>query len=121
MKPSRALATCVTLERRAAAAVRASNAERRRIGSMASEERDRGYAARAWMASQVLWTSDLCSMVERRGDRTRAILVDLTRRGARVDQSGAKLEDRLRRWARLVRGLERRIARAMEQESSWPD
>lgn len=73
------------------------------------------------MASQVLWTSDLCSIMERRSDRTRQILVDLTCRGARIDQSGAKFEGRRRRWARVVRGLERRVARAIEQESSWPD
>ncbi|HYK52449.1 MAG TPA: hypothetical protein VEV38_02860 [Candidatus Eremiobacteraceae bacterium] len=121
MKQSRALATCATLERRAAAAVRASNAERRRVESMASDERDRGHSARVWIASQPLWTSDLCSILECRADRMRHTLADLTRRGARADASGAASDAERRRWARIMRGLERRLARAADLESPWPD
>ena len=121
MRPSRALATCATLERRAAAAVFASNVERRRAEAAAAYEHERTDALRAFMASQPLWSSELCSIVVRRIDRTHAILQDLEQRKTSAQRWGESHEARRRRWARMVRGLERRIARAAEQEPVWPD
>ena len=121
MKQSRALATCATLERRAAAAVMASSAERRRTEAAAAREHLRNDAIRTFMTSQPVWTSELCSIIARRTDRMHAMLRDLEQRKESAELSGEIHEARRRRWARLVRGLERRIARAAEQEPVWPD
>jgi len=121
VKPSRALTTCATLERRAAAAVFASNAERRRIEVAATHEHQRNDAIRVLMALQPLWTSELCSIIARRTDRMRAMLRDLAQRKACAERRGETNEVRRRRWAGMVRGLERRMARAAEQEPAWPN
>jgi len=121
VKPSRALTTCATLERRAAAAVFASNAERRRIEVAKGHEHQRHDATRALMALQPLWTSELCSIIARRTDRMHAMLRELEERKASAERCGETYEARRRRWARMVRGLERRIARAAEPEPAWPN
>lgn len=121
MRPSSALTTCGMLERRAAAAVYAANAERLRTEAAAAHARRRSDAIRALMAFEPIWTSELCSIVERRSDRTREMLGDLARRRAGAQRKGEAYEAQRRRWARMVRGLERRIAREAELESPWPD
>jgi len=115
------MTTCAMLEQRAAAALFASNAERRRIEVAAAHEHRRNDAIRALMALQPLWTSELCSIVVWRTDRVHAMLRELEQRKASAERSGEIQEARRRRWARMVRGLERRIARAAEQEPAWPD
>jgi hypothetical protein len=99
----------------------ASNAERRRTETASAHERQGNEAIRAFMALQPLWTSELCSIVERRADRTQAMLRVLAQRRASAERDTETHEARRRRWARMVRGLDRRIARAAEQETAWPD
>jgi len=109
------------LERRAAATVRASRAARRRADAAVADEHRRTFVIRSRMMSESVWPSELCSIVERRADRTVGTVQELVRRSMSANRSGESHERQRCHWARIVRGLERRIARAAEQESSWPD
>jgi hypothetical protein len=110
-----------TLERRAAALVRAAAAERMRLRAADAAHAACARAARVSLSGEAVWPSHLCSIVERRFERALGARSAIGARSHEIERAAGEHEARRRRWARSVRGLERRGTRDAGREPLWRD
>jgi len=114
-----ALAVCATLERRATAAARAALAQARRLEVARIQEQAAASVARMTLAREPGWPSDICGLVDRRSARARIASDSLSIGVAKARASARAHDAERRRWAQLVRGLERRAVRRAQEDAAW--
>jgi hypothetical protein len=119
MIPRRALEACATLERRAAAKAASAADAARRHEARCDAERAAVHASRARLAARSSWVAVECAAVHLRrvrGDEC----IDVHSRRADGDRRRCRaLVEERRKWARIRRGLERRVERLARTQSTW--
>ena len=120
MKRTSPIEVCTTLERRAAARLRAALAQVKRCVAARDEEAQRLLAVRARLALAQRWPANSCAFFDLRERRAAIATARFTRDMEDALRCAAAHEEERKRWGALARGLQRRERRRVSKlDPTW--